>query len=408
MKDILILLTNYFPYYKGEEYLESELPILASKYEKIFILSCMIDDNEIQTRSVPSNVIVIPSGINHKPLGRIKMVLKSLLIKGIEKTPLTFFQNMYSKYFESRSKIIANQLKERLSKFNVEQYPFITIYSYWTYITARVGIDLKEKYTKNNKKVNLISRAHRYDLYEEDTKLDFLPERNFIFSSLDFIYPVSNNGTEYLKKKYPLYSQKIETRYLGTMDPKIKLDYGKHPFRVVSCSALRSVKRVELIVEAISILQNEGLEIYWTHLGDGEKFSKINKIAETALAPNTYHLPGFVKNDKVFEFYKNDKASIFVNVSESEGLPVSIMEAISMGLPIIATDVGGTSEIVSEKNGFLLESNTNARILAEAIKKIYLMDDMSYKELSINSRGFWEKNFNALNNYNEFADEISI
>ena len=45
---------------------------------------------------------------------------------------------------------------------------------------------------------------------------------------------------------------------------------------------------------------------------------------------------------------------LFVNMSLSEGIPVSIMEAISFGIPIIATNVGGNAEIVNDETGVLI------------------------------------------------------
>lgn len=408
MEEILILITNYFPYYKGEEYIESELPILSEKFDKVFILSCMIDDNREPTRSVPENVIVIPSGVNHDIFGRAKMIFNSLITKGKERNDITFAQNMYSRYFEARSKMISKQFQERLGKYNINNNSNIIIYSYWIYITARVGIELRNTIFKNSENVKLISRAHRYDLYENATKFNFLPERKFILSSLDVIYPVSNDGTTYLKRKYPEYFDKISTKYLGTEKPNVRLDLNKTPFRIVSCSVLRPVKRVKLIIEAISILQKDGYNVYWTHVGDGEEFEDIKKMAGEKLRLDTYSLPGFVENNKIFQLYKSHGASVFVNVSESEGLPVSIMEAASIGLPIIATDVGGTKEIVYEKNGILLKENLTAEILADAIKNIYLLEDQAIKELSFNSIKIWEERFNALTNYNKFSEEIRL
>ncbi len=52
-------------------------------------------------------------------------------------------------------------------------------------------------------------------------------------------------------------------------------------------------------------------------------------------------LRGGISNAEVFQFYRDNKVDLFVNASTSEGLPVSIMEAISFGIPSIATNVGG-------------------------------------------------------------------
>ena len=58
------------------------------------------------------------------------------------------------------------------------------------------------------------------------------------------------------------------------------------------------------------------------------------------------HLFGHLDNNEIFNMYKNNSYDYFITLSESEGLPVSIMEAISCGIPVIATAVGGITEIV--------------------------------------------------------------
>lgn len=64
-----------------------------------------------------------------------------------------------------------------------------------------------------------------------------------------------------------------------------------------------------------------------------------------------------LSHDQVMNYYKEHHFDVFINMSTNEGVPVSIMEAASFGIPIIATNVGGTSEIVQPSVGMLLSSN---------------------------------------------------
>ena len=70
------------------------------------------------------------------------------------------------------------------------------------------------------------------------------------------------------------------------------------------------------------------------------------------------YLDGYVPIEQIMNYYRENPVDVIVNVSESEGgSPVSIMEALSCGIPAIATAVGGNPEIVSEQNGILLSAN---------------------------------------------------
>ena len=79
---------------------------------------------------------------------------------------------------------------------------------------------------------------------------------------------------------------------------------------------------------------------------------------------------GAIQNVEVYKYYNEHCADLFINVSSSEGLPVSIMEAISFGIPVIATDVGGTGEIVKNGiSGFLINRDFETVELAKKIMK---------------------------------------
>lgn len=406
MSSCLIMVTNYFPYYKGEEYIESELPILSKKFDKIIILSCMVDDKQKQTRKIPNNVIAIPSGVSHSNLNRMKMILNGLFISDREHNKISFRKKIYSKYFESRSITISKSFNQRLKAIDFSEYTNVSIYSYWLYITARVAIELKEKnFLSYDPK--LISRAHGYDLYEDITKYSFLPERDFIFSNLDFIFPVSECGSNYLMEKHEKYTNKIETKYLGTLQTHFKNAKSSETLHIISVSAVRPLKRLNLILRSISILQDQGLNIKWTHFGDGAMLNVIKDEAKNNLKPGTFNFPGYIKNSDLMRWYEDNPIDLFVNVSESEGIPVSIMEAVSLGIPVLATDVGGTNEIVINKyNGLLINKNADAIDIGNSIKYIMNLTLKEYQDLCNNSLSIWEDKFSALKNYEDFAKRL--
>ena len=88
----------------------------------------------------------------------------------------------------------------------------------------------------------------------------------------------------------------------------------------------------------------------------------------------------------------------FINISSTEGLPVAIMEAISFNVPVIGTDVGGISEIVTPETGILLSSNPELSEILNALYKI--------RHAELNPRSYWERNFNANANFPKFINEI--
>ena len=83
------------------------------------------------------------------------------------------------------------------------------------------------------------------------------------------------------------------------------------------------------------------------------------------------------------------------------------MEAMSAGMPVVATDVGGTRELVLDhSNGFLIGRDETAAEIAEKIRKLYLMPDEAYEAMCRESRRLWEEKANAEVLYENFYNEI--
>ena len=104
-------------------------------------------------------------------------------------------------------------------------------------------------------------------------------------------------------------------------------------------------------------------------------------------------------------FYRECPADVFINASETEGTPVAVMEAVSCGIPVIATAVGGNQEIVGERNGILLSENPSPHEIADAILNLLDNRKMSL-EMRDESRRIWMERYNADANYSAFAERL--
>ena len=179
--------------------------------------------------------------------------------------------------------------------------------------------------------------------------------------------------------------------------------------RIVSCSFVSPVKRVDKIF--MSILELASLtpkNIEWFHIGGGPGLDEINSLVELNIKSNLQtHLLGNQPNEKIFEFYVKQPIDFFLMLSESEGIPVAMMEAMSVGLPIITTAVGGIPEIIDNKiNGILFDVNVENKIIAQSILSIASCPDRLDK-MKIETRKKWLATSNAMQCFNSFASDIS-
>ena len=405
----LLMLTKFYPFGTGEAFIENEIKILAKNFEKIVIIACEVPENSEQVRTLPQNVVALPvftKGRRQKifdVLGGIRqMFFGNNVIKAEYRECKGIKQRIFLSYFEEKSRRIFNKIivNKFLEQLNQEQY---VLYSYWLFMTARVGTLIKTL----KKPEYAFSRAHGYDLYKERNAINYLPYRTFLLNEYDDIFPCSQNGVEYLTKEYPVYKEKVSIACLGTIDHGIEKYRKKDVFEIVSCSRVVSIKRVPMIVEALKIIEQLGKVVEWTHVGDGEEYDILKKTISTELKTTKVNLLGNMPNEKVLELYKQKQFDLFVNVSTTEGLPVSIMEAISFGIPTVATDVGGTSEIVIEDyNGKLISEDCSAWEVATAIKFFMELTDEEYADFRQKARDYWKKYFQANVNYEELCNII--
>lgn len=402
----LLLLTKVFPYGTDEAFIENEINTISEFYDHVVLIACEVPEKENNMRKLPNNVKAykITSQSKKKDVirGMLHLTKETLQFREEKEECDTLLKKCFLDYFEEKCQRIYKSITKLECLSEVSQRPYI-LYSYWFFMTARVGTLIAENY----KPVKMITRAHRYDLYEDENKTGYLPYRKLFLKKYDYVFPCSNNGTEHLKSLYPQYSQNVETAFLGTLDHGIGKSSNDGVFRIVSCSRVEPVKRIEKVIDALAELDKDGLKIEWTHIGDGSEYERIKKYAAEKLHSIRVIFRGNMKNEDIMELYSTYPFDLFVNVSSSEGLPVSIMEALSFGMPCIATDVGGTSEIVIDGvTGKLISSKFETKMLASSILKFIKHDEETINRRSC--REFWENHFQAISNYHKLYKKLAI
>lgn len=400
----LILVDVQYPYSVGETFLENEIREIAPRFDQVLIFPADLVAGEKQTRSIPDNVRACLFETENPTFRKAKAALRAL--PRVPANHGSLKTRFWDAYFEAAAKDQAKKILRILEEYTFSSEDEVTLYSYWLYITARIVVELKHWFLGKGVPVRAVSRAHGFDIHEKYSGKNYLPQRQLLLRELDRVYACSKDGAACLRRKFSAYGEKIGVSLLGTYDHGIGKE-SHRPFHLVSCSRLVELKRVDMIAEAMVSLISKGYDICWTHLGDGDQMEKVRgKIPEGL--ENRIHLPGAIPNSAVYDYYRENAVDLFVNASTSEGLPVSIMEAISYGVPVVATDVGGTGEIVVDQvTGTLVPPDITAEGLAQAIAEYYRADPEQLRRLRTSARRFWEEHFDAKTNYRKFVEEVA-
>ena len=396
MKDIYIF-TNSYPYTKSVEiFIEEEIRIAAKAGYNIFIVPTNKDKI---IREIPENVTVLPClseiGILHKVLLLASMPFCKKFWSMVKTTG-------FSKKILQGTKYLYGAFLTRHYLQKIIKTPSV-LYSYWFSYTA-LGMALARESNKTIRECTIVSRGHGYDVFADQRNI-YIPHREYTISKIDALFPVSDAGTAYLSAQYPAHHAKIKTRRLGIKPIKpCQRTTGKDSISFVSCSSVIKLKRVDLILSMIRqyAINHSNTHISWTHFGDGEMLAQIRQSCERLPENMEVCLKGFTDNAEIRRNYTEKGFDIFVNMSTTEGIPVSIIEAISSGMPVIATDVGGNKEIVCKETGALISQDVQYSDFELATDNI--MSNIA--NLKASAIAFFENFFDAEKNYIEFYQEI--
>ena len=147
-------------------------------------------------------------------------------------------------------------------------------------------------------------------------------------------------------------------------------------FIVVSTSRLTERKGLNYLIEAFGKFCKGKDDVELRLYGGGDKREMLEGIVKNLGIEGKITFLGEQPREVVYEDIGG--YSVFVIPSKNEGMSNSMLEAMARGLPIIATDVGGTRELIDERNGFIVEKE-NTEQICEALEKLYNNKELGEK-----------------------------
>lgn len=407
---ILLLFSNSYPYdYATEQtFLKGEVEILHKRFERVILVPRIAKGNLLP---VPEGVEVDTSFAESFTLGRriaesaLAVFSKDFYLDLKNRLPSSlkpaYLRRVFS--FVAGANLTRKWMQNWLKKNQISADE-VVCYTFW-FDEISMGLGLAKE---GRPALRVVSRAHGYDLYEE--LYGDWPCRPRAIELLDGLFPDSDIGVNYLRGKYPQFKEKFSAALLGVKDPGgVARPSEDGVLRLVSCSNFHPVKRIDLLFDSVIIAAKNrpAQKIEWTHFGGAKEIREqySQRVANEFPANAKASFPGYQTQHDLFQTYLATPVDVFLNVSSTEGTSVAMMEAISCGIPVLATAVGGNVEVVREKNGFLLSENPTPDEIADALLMVCDKRE-EWLEKRQGSREVWLERYNETTNFEAFAQKL--
>jgi glycosyltransferase involved in cell wall biosynthesis len=395
----LVCIDSSFP---KASFVWNEMKYLCNEFDFVYFIN-VNSKRETHNFTLPANSNVYyladEEEFTNTFLEKINLLLKIAKVLGVEyiysKTKIKLLQHIKYHYSELKQDWFRSKKLLRI----VPPVKDVIYYTYW----KDNGANMLSWIKKDFPFVKTCSRLHGFDLYAERQPFGYMPYSYFNFNAIDQFFAISEQGKVYAEKNYPIVNPVIVS-YLGTesfgMNPTPENDGA---YSVCTCSNIIKIKRIGLLMDS---LKYSNLKIKWFIIGEGEELQNIINQSQELPENITVEFLKRLTQKQIHDFYLETPVNFFINVSESEGLPVSIMEAIGYGIPVIATNVGGTKEIVNEQTGILMNPDIKAIELKETIDSALLNPAYSSILFRQSVKKNWSGKFCSEINFKDFCDNL--
>lgn len=342
---------------------------------------------------------VLMIGSHLRVNGGITRVVKNYIEAGLpekvnfEYFPTYFGANLFINIFYFYYQLIRLHFK-LLFKANRYDVAHIHMSYRGSFIRKRIIINLL-----NKKKIPIVLHMHGSqfkDFYSESTEKGQKKIRDTL-NKVNIIIALGGNWQNYYKSITKVKVVSVDNAVFPKPDNK-----ENHEKIYITTMGILSKRKgtYDLIEAAIKVKDKIDPKYKFLIAGDGE-VEKVKRRINDLKLNKMFEIPGWISDSNIIEdIYK--KSIIYILPSYNEGMPMSILEAMSYGLPVISTEVGSIPSVVEEKNGILIKPG-NVDELAESIITLLNNKD-KLKEISFNNSEKILHEYNIYSSINEITD----
>ena len=380
----LVILTRAFPYPPGEQFIAPEAVHWPGPDRRVVVMPWTASGDPVAVpEGVEVDLTLARASANQRRLAAAKAVVTpelwrdlGWLLRRRRLTRGTLVEVLQA----TRNAVLARDLLRGWAR---RHGPIDVVYGYWYgpwtlgALMAKGRADHRDHRDRRGPRRRspiraVVTRVHGYDLHESRHPAGFHALKRQLSRRLDALLPVSVSGGQVAVDDFGVAAEQVQHSPLGVELPAVRsVTSGQHELALVSVASALPVKRIDLMVEAATLFaeQHPDWRVHWTHLGGGEQLDTLRARAADAPPNLTITWAGQVSPAQVREHYLTQPVDLFVNTSSSEGVPVSIMEAMAHGVPVLAPRVGALDEIVPDNGlgGELLPADPSPAQVAAAI-----------------------------------------
>jgi glycosyltransferase involved in cell wall biosynthesis len=230
--------------------------------------------------------------------------------------------------------------------------------------------------------------AHAFDIYKTNVDPDVLKLK---LDEADFVVTISEFNKRHLGRLANGSASRVRLIRNGIDLSQFRATNARKetPFTILCVARLVEKKGHKYLIEAASILQDRSIDVRFRIAGAGILAPELRRQVDALGLQDRVQFLGSMSQNQLLDLYQTSHLYVLPSVVGSdgnrEGLPVSIVEALASGLPVISTPLAGIPEVVRDgENGFLVPERDSLS-LADAIERL-ATDRRFYERLRDNTR----------------------
>lgn len=397
----LLMISSSAPFGKGESFVVAETNAIAEKGNDVLLVPTQIRRGSPNRFSLNENVSLLAQA-------SFSFVVIGAFIKYVLCHPKGFFKLL---------KLVGDrQLKNCMKNYLVLpkgiwlankllKQPVDHIHAHWLTTSATLAL-LVGRLTGIPWSVT----AHRGDIVANNLL-------NKKFEQAKFVRFISCSGLDLAKERAELNERKAHVLHIGVNIPQLLTSTEQQSdsselVEIVCPANLIPVKGHDFLLQAVSQLRHKN-KIKLNLAGDGELKSSLQQTVKELGIDEQVCFKGHVPHSKLLEWYQSGNVSLVILPSQDlgdglhEGIPVSLMEAMSFQIPVISTRTGGIPELLQDDSGKTfggLVSPSDIAELADLIDELVQSQD---KRKQLGLLGY-QRVISVFNQQNSVAQLIDL